>query len=203
MATWENDGFKNATSYAPTLAVIILRDNFSYDNKVRQMRGILILFFGAIFSIGCSERQPDKTTTEKFENEITGQIRNLWRTDTLTLFARYDECGEWGGHIETFKIYNKSNTDLWFDYRRDTVDCSGDIHGSRKWINNFSDKLTNDNQKKIIEYIHDMLDESFKEKFIMHSGQYFSISNSDSTIIIANYVPRHEGFLKLRRQLVK
>ena len=162
--------------------------------------------------IGCNDgrtkKRPDDITRQKIKT--IGQINNLWRTDTLTLFAEFDECGEWGGHSEIFKIYTKSDTpmtssaDLWFDYKRDSVDCSGDPNKNRKWVFKFSGRLTNEDQKKVIKYVHNLLDNSLSNKRPpTHSGQYYSVFNSDSTIVISNYGPPVEEFLSLRTRLVK
>jgi hypothetical protein len=133
----------------------------------------------------------------------------LWRTDTLTLYARFDECGEWGGHTEVFKLYTKSESpatsseNLWFDYKRDSVDCSNPYE-SRNWIYGFSDKLTDGDQKRVIEYIHELLNNSINtENIPFRSGQYYSVYTTDSTIMISNNGAPIDGFQKLRRQLIK
>jgi hypothetical protein len=177
-------------------------------NKIRTFTISSIL---TIFLVGCNDRQASKIQNEKSEPrlETYGQIRNLWRTDTLTLYARFDECGEWGGHIEVFKLYSKSESpmtsseNLWFDYKRDSVDCSNPYE-NRDWTYSFTDKLTDDDQKKVIEYIHDLLNNSINtENLPRHSGQYYSVFTRDSAIVISNYGPPVDGFQKLRTQLVK
>jgi len=162
------------------------------------MKIISILFLLTILLIGCNNRQ-------------SRQINNLWSSDTLTLYANFDECGEWGGHIEIFKLYNKSESflasdnDLWFEYKRDSVYCPVDPYKSREWIYRFTDKLTNDDQTKVIEYIHDLLNNSISnsERLRSHSGHYYSAYTSDSTIMISNFGPPIEGFQRLRAQLIK
>jgi hypothetical protein len=178
------------------------------DDKVRTITFSLLL---TTLLFSCNDRQ-----TNKIQNEVTdprtekfGQIRNLWRTDTLTLYARFDECGEWGGHIEVFKLYSKSESpttsseNLWFDYKRDSVDCSNPYE-NRSWTYSFTDKLTYDDQEKVIEYIHDLLNNSINtENLPRPSGQYYSVFTGDSTLIISNYGPPIVGFQKLKTQLVK
>ena len=178
------------------------------EDKVRAITFLLLL---TTLLFGCNDRQ-----TNKIQNEVTeprtekfGQIRNLWRTDTLTLYARFDECGEWGGHVEVFKLFSKSESyttsseNLWFEYKRDSVDCSNPYE-NRSWAYSFTDKLTDYDQEKVIEYIHDLLNKSINtENSPMHSGQYYSVFTRDSTLVISNYGPPVDGFQKLKKQLLK
>lgn len=127
----------------------------------------------------------------------------------MTLYAQFDECGEWGGHIEVFKLYSKSESptasseNIWFDYKRDSVDCSNPYENGI-WTYSLSDKLTDDGQKKVIEYIHDLLNNFINtENLPRPSGQYYSVYTRDSTLLISSYGPPVDGFQKLKTQLVK
>jgi len=179
--------------------------------KDSKIRAIVLTFLLIILLGSCNGRQTSKIETEITEprTETSALIRNLSRTDTLTLYARFDECGEWGGHIEIFKLFSKSETpttsseNLWFDYRRDSVDCSNPYE-KRNWTYIFTDKLTEDDQKKVIEYIHNLLDNSINtENLPLPSGQYYSVFTRDSTIMISNYGEPLDSFQKLKNDLLK
>jgi hypothetical protein len=127
-----------------------------------------------------------------------GVIQNL-AGDTLTLFAEYPDCGEWGGHREIFKIYNKSRNDLWITYTRDTVDCDADVNVRRLTITT-SFKLTQQQQEHIVSYIHKMLDENFKETLPPQAGEHYTIFTKDTGLRIENHVSAHQGFAALRQE---
>jgi len=144
----------------------------------------------------------DATESSKPDKSPTLLLSNPYHYDTLTLYAQYKECGEWGGHTEVFKIYKKDKKEMWANYKKDSANCDGPI--SRKVIYEKSLKLTPENQAVIIHYMHDLLDLSFaNDPAISNSGEYYSVISSDSSLVISHYTPHFSGFATLRDKLVR
>lgn len=120
----------------------------------------------------------------------------------MSLFAHYKECGEWGGHTEIFKIYRKKNKEIWADYKKDTVNCRGEI--TRKIIYEKSIKLSQEYQEMIIEYMHDLLNQNFINKPLnSNAGDYYSVIASDSSLVISHYASHYDGFEVLRDKITQ
>lgn len=158
---------------------------------IRQL--LILIITGTVIS--CSTKKVDQG--ERL-------IGNIGRTDTLTLYAQYSECGEWGGHQESLKIYRGDDEELWTMYQRDTVtSCEGPIENNRTVLIQRTVKLTEDNQRTIIHYMHNLLDRSLEVEVPSHSGEYFSIRRNDSRFIISRTVLGYEEFDKLISSIIK
>jgi hypothetical protein len=128
----------------------------------------------------------------------------MWKTDTLTLYAEYEECGEWGGHRETFKIFKKDNGGLWAKYKKDTLtSCDPYLGRNRKITKEQKIKLTEGNQEKITNYIRDLLDGTLEETPLGNSAEQFRIYNTDSTILILRFAHGYKEFDRLRDSIIK
>jgi hypothetical protein len=77
-------------------------------------------------------------------------LDRLGRGDTLKLFAKYTDCGEWGGHHEYLLIYRESN--LILRYSRDSVQCS-EPNVFRTKLPDIVKSLDNTSRRAIEEYI--------------------------------------------------
>jgi hypothetical protein len=131
-------------------------------------------------------------------------INNLGRTDTLTLFAQYSECGEWGGHQESLRIYRGDDDELWTIYQRDTITtCQGPIRNNRRVLITRTLKLTKDNQRAIIRYMHDLLDRSLEAETPSHAGEHFSVRRNDSKFVISRTIHGYREFDKLINSVIK
>jgi hypothetical protein len=158
---------------------------------IRQL--LMLITAGTV--IGCSSKNGD---------EGGRLINNIARTDTLTLYAQYSECGEWGGHQESLRIYRGDDDELWTIYQRDTVTtCEGPIENNRTVLKQRTVKLTKDNQRAIIQYMHNLLDRSLEEEMPSHSGEFFSIRRNDSKFVISRTVHGYKRFDELMTSIIK
>lgn len=162
------------------------------------MRKLLFVFFCFALLLGCKEQTSKKQETNV--GKYNYSISNAYQYDTLTLFARYKECGEWGGHTELFKIYQKEKNEIWADYKKDTVYCNEErVH---KLIYTRTIKLTQESQELVIQYIHDVVNKNFQpNEIISNAGEYYSIISSDSSLVISYYTIHYDGFDKLRDRI--
>ncbi len=78
------------------------------------MRKLLVILTILIVAAGC------KSESVKMVNEILTKMESK---DTLVVKAHFTECGEWGGHHETYKIFRYKNQ-YKYNCIIDTVDCS-------------------------------------------------------------------------------
>ena len=162
------------------------------------MKILLATFFLSFVFLSCKEatESPNSKTRPKL------LLSYPYRYDTLTLYAQYKECGEWGGHIEVFKIYKNEKKEMWANYKKDSANCNGPI--SRKVIYEKSLKLTDEDQALIIQYMHDLLDLDFSnDPFFSNAGEYYSAVSSDSSLVISHYTPHFSGFATLTEKLIR
>lgn len=116
----------------------------------------------------------------------TPSIFNVGVGDTLTLFTRYSECGEWGGHHEYLRIYR--DEDLVVNYEIDSVYCGREIEITRFPSRTKQKRLTDSDIDVIEEYVKKVFKLSKKEQiygsnanngfYIIFRGQeYFYIDS--------------------------
>lgn len=126
--------------------------------------------------------------------------------NTLTLTFQNDKCGEWGGDREIITIYRKSyNGQLLADYSKEIKDCekSGGERLKKETI--FGIKLSTENQKLILESIHELAARKLsREVMPSHSGLYCEALLKDSSIVIRDFpAARWTTFEKLSQELKK
>ncbi|MGE0638020.1 MAG: hypothetical protein AB7P01_16370 [Bacteroidia bacterium] len=121
--------------------------------------------------------------------------------DTLTLSARYSECGEWGGHIEKLHLIRKQN-DLWITLYIDTVSCDDDPNATRKQIIDKSKRLKKEDKNSIVMYIDKFMVDSKKDNFPLgNSSHSFMIINKDTTLKFTDWSLQWREFKTLRQTI--
>lgn len=154
------------------------------------------LFFGLFltFFISCNSSTHTEKQVENAPIDIFFAETDLGAFEMeikLYLNARFSECGEWGGHNENMVIYAKADKEFYLTYQKFKVDC--------KIINEHNGtpvqqlelektlQLNQDNKKSISEYIQRMSKSKIDEQSPGHAGNSFSVSKSDSTLLIQVY----------------
>ena len=123
----------------------------------------------------------------------------------LHINARFDECGEWGGHREHLQIFSSIHH---FKLRYDiySADCDSLHVFENRPIEQFVSSqeiiLGEEEQKAILAFAHEMVDKkkSFKA-FPYHACIGLSIWDTDSTFYIRACDWSPEPYLKLLKQL--
>ncbi len=146
------------------------------------MKKILLLIIIAIFTISCgtSNKKPKSNFTDEYQKRILGNVMGLNR---LELTASFDDCGEWGGHNETFDIY-RENKILYAEYVEDIVDCKNPYEENRKIAERKTIRLNEKHEKAIAEYLNSLLDIGLKMEIPFHAGSYYQAIMNDSTMIL-------------------
>ncbi|WP_255555201.1 hypothetical protein [Flavobacterium sp. NKUCC04_CG] len=159
-----------------------------------KINNLLLLTLLTIF-ISCKEKNIHKNIEIEndaisfFEPADLGAFGSKTR---LLIYANFDECGEWGGHTESFEIFSKKDRIFYAKYIRTRVDCDkiGELYGSPEFQQpdrTTEFQLTKNNISAINDYLSKLLKSKIHERFPGHAGQNFGVIKSDSTLIIDVY----------------
>ena len=128
-------------------------------------------------------------------------VDNIKQGDTLTLFAEFADCGEWGGHIEKVYLTKKENN-LWVTFYKDTVSCDNDPDATRKKCIENSKVLETADRNKVIEYIDSFIIASKTEQMpLSNASNYFKIISRDSTLKFIDWKMDWKEFNKMRQKI--
>ena len=110
----------------------------------------------------------------------------------LIIYANFDECGEWGGHKESFEIFSKRDTAFYAKYTKTKVNCEtlGELYGKpefQKPYINKEIKLSRKEKLTINDYLSSLLKSKIKEHFSGNAGKNFGVIKTDSTFNIDVY----------------
>lgn len=152
------------------------------------MKNIILLFALLILS-SCNRGESQSNEKEK-ETVLSDSINlsTLIANDTLYISARFDECGEWGGHQEILEIFDGKDKKLYLNYKKNTADCNKveELYNAKLSVVK-KIELNNQHQKAINEYMFKLLKSKLREEFPGHSGKEFGILRTDSTFFINVY----------------
>jgi hypothetical protein len=165
-------------------------------NNFQNMKILELLIILLFLTISCS-KTPLKNT------EIKNLLQNIKDTDTITIEAKFADCGEWGGHIERFDILRKNDNTLSVHYSRDTVNCPDPSCFNRRIIEEWINKLSDKDQVLIINFIHELIDKSFNNEGISNAGNFYSVKRNFGHLNIGyiNYNKDWKGFENLKNSL--
>lgn len=152
---------------------------------MRKIFAVIVIFISFFACDKKDQKQNDlKENNTKSNNYALG---TLIRWDTLFISARFDECGEWGGHKEILEIFKKEK-DIYLNYKRNNVNCNkvDDIYNT-KVFSVKEIKLNNQHQNAIKEYVYQLLQNKINEGYHEHSGKAFNVLKGDSTFFINVY----------------
>ena len=159
------------------------------------MKNIFFTIFSMLL-LSCNQKTDSPATiVKKKENIDFFQPADLgaFGSDTkLILYANFDECGEWGGHEESFEIFAKDDKEFYAKYKRTKVDCNeiGKLYGKpefQKPYINREIKLANKQKIAINDYLSSLIKSKIREDFPGHAGQNFGVIKTDSTLILNVY----------------
>ncbi|WP_431244147.1 hypothetical protein ACQ9BO_07150 [Flavobacterium sp. P21] len=160
------------------------------------MKNFLLLIF-IFLIISCDKKiEKNETSTTKtnqtvdfFEPADLGAFGSKTR---LIIYAYFDECGEWGGHNESFEIFAKPDKEFYANYKRTKVDCNklGELYGKPEFQQPYINKeikLANKQKIAINNYLSQLIKSKIKEGFPGNAGQTFGAIKTDSTLVIDVY----------------
>jgi hypothetical protein len=160
------------------------------------MKNILLLIF-TIIMISCNKKTGKNDNVKLNENDNVdffqpADLGAFGSKTRLIFYANFDECGEWGGHKESFEIFSKQDKQFYANYKRTKVDCSkiGELYGKPEFQQPYiikEIKLANKQKKAINNYLSQLIKSKIKEGFPGNAGQNFGVIKTDSTLVIDVY----------------
>ncbi len=183
---------------------------------IEKLKILLILSIFSLFIISCkTERQLNKKFSSSNKYSLT-HLSPDWKLtpleafkrslDTLTIFAEFADCGEWGGHHEKFIIYSNWTDTLVARFTIDSVRCS-EIYdkNNRKVLIDTSFYINSKNETQISKYIQELAKMKLYEVTTSNSGNLYVVHNSNSFLYITFYDTREkwEGFMELKKKLLR
>lgn len=168
---------------------------------MRKLNLLLVLFL--IILNSCNEKILYDKIEIREEKLIFFEPADLgaFGSDTrFIIYAHFDECGEWGGHEESFEIFSKEDKKFYAKFIRTKVDCEklGELYGEPEFQQPNIEaefKLTESNIIEINNYLSKLLKSKISERFPGHAGQTFGAMKSDSTLIIDVYDSNKENLI--------
>ncbi len=159
------------------------------------MRNVIFTLIFSILFFGCETKNKKVDATfnqvnksNPFENNLFGAIDTY---QEINLYQTNNKCGEWGGDIETIRVYKTQYEQrLLVDYTEKTIDCkdpysekSEPIIRSRNGI-----EITQMEKKLIQDCITELINYKLSTKqIISHSGIGNMVITKDSTLIIKDW----------------
>jgi hypothetical protein len=150
----------------------------------------VLYWLGFIFllSIQTSCIENNSTLTKNVRSDFINPFSegNLDNNKELKVFARFSECGEWGGHEEELKVYTDVNNIFFAKHIIYSVNCDAARNsGFSKNSGIVSDKkvqLTHDKKELVNKYLQNLVKAKNGEHTIVgHASNYFSATLSDSS----------------------
>jgi hypothetical protein len=106
----------------------------------------------------------------------------------MKISFRGEECGEWGGNSELIEIYRRQENKLIARLTIDTMICG---KMQRYSIRKDSTEIFEDGEKRIVQYVHDVLDASFHRCSPSNAGEMYTVKidglNGASSLKISFY----------------
>jgi hypothetical protein len=166
---------------------------------------IAVFLYTFINLTGC--KQKFKETGNKEEETLfdTLELGATNQKNNLSIEARFDECGEWGGHKEKIKFFADSTMTFHANYQVFPFKCDSlDYYYSNQNLKPTVEKtiVLGDKEKKSVrDYFQRLKQSKITEKFPGHAGNIFTMANSDSTLLIKVY-DQNEATVKSYKRLV-
>ncbi len=150
------------------------------------MKKICVIILLSLFS--CEKPVSKSYYIEKNDVESDNlDLGTLIKWDTLFLSARFDECGEWGGHKEMIEIFKKDKN-FYLNYRKNNIDCNKVDEINEVKLSLIKELEINSKQQYAIkEYLYQLLQNKIDEGSHAHSGKEFGVLKGDSTFFIKVY----------------
>ncbi|MGV0752404.1 hypothetical protein [Empedobacter brevis] len=146
----------------------------------------VIIILTCLFSCSKRDVKQSKLKENNIESDTSG-LGTLIRWDTLFISARFDECGEFGGHKEVLEIF-KRDKKIYLTYKKNTIDCDKVDEISQVKLSFVKEiELSTQHQKAIKEYFYYLLQNKIDEGYHAHSGNEFKVLKADSTFFINVY----------------
>jgi hypothetical protein len=171
------------------------------------------LIFTILFLVSCNRKsdksikalQPDIEIGNQFFPEYAaGDIK----LDTLYLSAIPNDCGEWGGPRDEFKMYVDSVNQYKLEYKRFKFSCDSIAYyrNIKKPILAREKLILIDKKSKVLvsEFFTEILKAKMNQRVPSNAGSWYWLRSRDSTLNIEVYSDRDEiknKFLRFKKDI--
>ncbi len=131
----------------------------------------------------------------KTQTEEDDFFPEYYSKDTLSLNVMIDDCGEWGGPEDEFRIYRDSLRQYTMDFKRYSFNCDsiGKYYGIDKPLEFKKTLVMNDSSKKVISiFFVDLMKAKIQENLKSNGGSRYKLFNNDYTLLIDVYSDEKE-----------
>ena len=157
-----------------------------------------------VLATGCTQTS-QKNDTQNSNAFFKAGFSGFSERDSIIIKAVFSECGEWGGHEETIVISLDKDKMFYATYRIYPFNCDSIdyYYGNTNLNPTISQRtiLTENGKASIVDYIHRLTKSKITEEYPGHAGNFFSLINSDSSLLIQVYDSK-EYDVQSFRQLV-
>ena len=161
--------------------------------------------------VGCNEgaqkSEIDISSPPEIDTE-RNPLDFLFEVDTLTLSARFSECGEFGGHKERIDVfYNYSEREHFANYVIDSIDikCPEGFEEDAIIKTDTLFKLSLENEYAIVQYLDNLYKRVLIRKPPSHANDYYSAYTQFSGLRISTAEPYKDWneYNELVKKLIK
>jgi len=155
-----------------------------------------LLVFLLLIILACNREEPvshkhehiNKAENDAFFPEYEhGDVK----PDTLYLDVRLDNCGEWGGPLEKFRMYVNSQEQYMLEYKRYRFNCDSisAYYGLKNKPLEYKTTiaLTARDKKTISDFLENLIEAKISEQVYSNAGSTYHLHNNDSTLNVAVY----------------
>ena len=173
------------------------------------MKRNFVILIIIIFTIGCSSRKGEKRNFNKILENATEKnpLGFLYQTDTLTLKAKFAECGEFGGHKEKIILFCNYKREYFMRYTRDSIDldCPQDFEEKAIKVKDTLLKINIQKEELVISYLDKLYKRALTNKPNYHAADYFQAYTRGKALSIssAEEPKSWKEFKKLQFELLK
>ncbi len=161
--------------------------------------------------VGCNEDGQKSEMDLLSAHEIVAEkhpLDFLFEVDTLTLSARFSECGEFGGHNERIDVfYSYSEREHFANYVIDSIDlkCPEGFEENAIIKTDTLIKLSLENEYAIVQYLDKLYKRVLIRKYPYHANDYFSAYTQFSGLRLTTAEPDKDWneFNELVKKLMK
>ena len=147
----------------------------------------LSLFFLLLGLISCSEVKKQDIIISKKTHQSIKFFPKFYSKDTLRLDVMIDDCGEWGGSEDEFRIYMDSLRQYVLDFKRYKMNCDSIsfYYGKQRPLELKKKIVLNDTTKKVISnLLLNIMQGKIEEYNGSNGGSVYQLYTNDSTLFV-------------------
>lgn len=148
-----------------------------------------ICFFIFLLIVSCNKHEAVENLSVNLNPQTLEEdfFPEYYSKDTLSLNVMIDDCGEWGGPEDEFRIYIDSLRQYRLDFKRYRFNCDsiGKYYGKEKPLEFKKTFILNKVGKKAIsDFLVDLMKAKIHENLKSNAGSGYQLFNNDSTLFI-------------------